>query len=91
MMNLVTQFIILFFSFCFGVFLFFIFKINYKYLIIRRYKLRIFFYVSIFLFISILYFVILRFLNNGILHLYFLLLIIFGFLITYNFYKKKRK
>ena len=50
MMNLVTQLISLFFSFCFGVFLFFIFKINYKYLIIRRYKLRIFFYVSIFLF-----------------------------------------
>jgi len=90
-MNLIVQIISMIFSFLFGIFLYFMFLINYKYLFIKRYKLKMLYYVSIFLFVSIFYFVVLKYINNGILHLYFLLLLIFGFLVSYNFYKNKRK
>jgi len=90
-MNLIVQIISMIFSFLFGIFLYFMFIINYKYLFIKRYKLKMLYYVSIFLFVSIFYFVVLKYINNGILHLYFLLLLIFGFLVSYNFYKNKRK
>lgn len=90
-MNLIVQIISMIFSFLFGIFLYFMFIINYKYLFIKRYKLKMLYYVSVFLFVSIFYFVVLKYINNGILHLYFLLLLIFGFLVSYNFYKNKRK
>lgn len=90
-MDLIVQIISMIFSFLFGIFLYFMFIINYKYLFIKRYRLKMLYYMSMFLFVSIFYFIVLKYINNGILHLYFLLLLIFGFLVSYNFCKKKRK
>lgn len=90
-MNLIVQIISMIFSFLFGIFLYFMFIINYKYLFIKRYRSKIIYYAAMFLFVSIFYFIVLKYINNGVLHLYFLLLLIFGFLVSYNFYKKKRK
>lgn len=87
-MDLKIQFISFVFSFLFGVFLFIIFE----YFYVKKYRKRKKYYLLINLVISIIvsigYFVLLYFINNGYLHLYFLLLICFGFLLTYTLYKK---
>jgi len=88
-MELKIQIISLFVSFLFGIFLFVMVKINYKYLFsVKNNKLKVLFNFIFCLDLSLLYFLILYFLNNGTLHMYFLLLIIFGFLLSYNFSKK---
>lgn len=87
-MNLKIQVISFIFSFVYGAFLFMFLKIQKKILFCRNKKKRI---LSNFIFsiiISIIYFILIYFINNGVLHLYFLLLIVFGFLIAHNFYKK---
>lgn len=87
-MNLKLQLISLIVSFIFGIFLFFMVKVNYKYLFLVSNKKK-FIFSSIFCFdLSVLYFLILLYLNEGRLHLYFFLLIIFGFLMAYKFFKK---
>lgn len=87
-MELKIQLLSLFVSFIFGIFLFFMVKLNYKYLFSSFNKKRIFFNFIFSLDFSLLYFLVLYYINDGILHLYFLLLIIFGFLLSYNFTKK---
>ena len=64
------------------------FNLNYKFLINKNKKVKnILCFIFVFL-ISLLYFSTLMYLNNGIMHLYFLLLIICGFLIAYNYTNK---
>lgn len=87
-MELKIQLLSLFVSFIFGIFLFFMVKLNYKYLFSSFNKKRIFFNFIFSLDFSLLYFLVLYYINDGILHLYFLLLIIFGFLLSYNFTKR---
>jgi len=87
-MNLKIQLISLFVSFLFGIFLFFMFRMNYKYLFLVSNKKKMFFNFIFCLDLSLLYFLILYYLNNGTLHLYFLLSIVLGFLLSYNFTKK---
>lgn len=87
-MELKVQLLSLFVSFLFGIFLFLMFKLNYKYLFLSSNKKKIFFNFIFCFDLSLLYFLILYYLNNGSLHLYFLLLIVFGFLLSYNFTKK---
>lgn len=87
-MELRIQLLSLFVSFIFGIFLFFMVKLNYKYLFSNFNKKRIFFNFIFSLDFSLLYFLVLYYINDGILHLYFLLLIIFGFLLSYNFTKR---
>lgn len=87
-MDLKIQIISLIFSFLYGIFLFIIFKLEYKciFLLKKRYQIICnFIYCIVF---SLLYFFLLLFINNGSLHLYFLLLIIFGFLLSYQLSKK---
>lgn len=88
MMDLRIQIFCLFFSFVFGVFLYLLYRFIYCNLYrknnIKRFLLLIFLTVCI----SLLFFLILRNINDGILHYYFLLLIIFGFLMGYTFDKK---
>jgi len=87
-MELKVQLLSLFVSFLFGIFLFFMFRMNYKYLFINSNKKKIFFNFIFCFDLSLLYFLILYYLNSGTLHLYFLLLILFGFLLPYNFTRK---
>ena len=84
-MSLFIQIISLMFSFVFGMSLFFIFKLK----LFKNLKNTFIYYFLRFvliLFISLLYFAGLYFINGGIVHLYFLLFIIFGFLLVYNFF-----
>ena len=87
-MDLKIQILSLIFSFFYGIFLFIVFKLEYKCIFLIRKKYQIicnFIYCKVF---SLLYFFLLLFINNGSLHLYFLLLIAFGFLLSYQMSKK---
>ena len=53
MMNLVVQIFSMFFSFIYGVFLYFMFVINYKYLFRKKYRLKLFYYFAMFLFVGL--------------------------------------
>lgn len=77
-MTLIIQIKSLAFSFLYGIFFAFTYKINYKYLMINNTLFKII--ISFFFILDhiLLYFVLLSIINNGILHLYFLLSFIIG-------------
>lgn len=91
-MSLDIQLYSLGFSFIFGVIFSFLIKINYKVLFESRRLIRI---VGNFVFLmamSLLYFLCIKLINNGILHIYFFIMFIFGWVVGYKlvvkFYKK---
>lgn len=88
MMNLIVQIFSFIFSFFYGVFVYLIIYFNFR--TIFRYKTlcRKFLIFIEMLIISLIYFLIIYLINDGILHTYFLLLIIFGILLVHNFIKK---
>ena len=88
MMDLKIQILSLIFSFFYGIFLFIIFRLEYKCIFLLKKKYQIIFNFIYCIVFSLLYFFLLLFINNGCLHLYFLLLIAFGFLLSYQMSKK---
>ena len=77
-MTLILQIKSLLFSFLYGIFFAFTYKVNYRYLTSNSKILKI---ILCFLFVLdhiLLYFVLITKINNGILHLYFLFSFIFG-------------
>jgi hypothetical protein len=87
-MDLKIQIISLIFSFLYGIFLYIMFRIIYKCIFLLRKRYQIIFNFIYCIVFSLLYFFLLLFINNGTLHIYFLLLIIFGFLLSYQLLKK---
>ena len=87
-MSLKVQVISFIFSFLYGCILFILFRLQKRVLFSRNKKKRVILSFIFCISISIVYFILIYFINNGVLHLYFLLLIIFGFLVTHNFLKK---
>ena len=91
-MNLKVQLLSLGFSFGFGILFSIFIKINYKLLFLSKKYIQI---ISNFLFLldmSLCYFLIIKYINNGILHVYFLLLFLFGWYIgNYNLNKFRKK
>lgn len=81
-MILITQIQSLSFSFIYGIFFAFLYKINYRYLISNSIFFKL---ILCFLFILdnvLLYFILISIINGGILHIYFL----FCFLLGIYFY-----
>lgn len=79
MILLKTQIKSIFFSFLYGVFFSFMLSLNYKFIFYTEGIVKI---LINFLFILdnvFLYFILLRFINNGIVHYYFIFSIILGF------------
>ena len=77
-MDLKIQLLSLGFSFVFGLLFSIFVKMNYKLLFLSKKHIQI---ISNFLFLldmSLLYFFIIKFINNGVLHIYFLFLFLFG-------------
>lgn len=68
------------FSFLYGVFFSFLLNINYKFIYYSKGIIKIL--INIFFIVDnvFLYFILLRFINNGIVHFYFLLSLFLGFL-----------
>ena len=88
-MALILQLKALTISFVYGIILSYIIKIQYKYLFDKN-KIRRIITDSLFIFDNILlYFLILKLINNGVFHIYFLFLICFGFILGYYLISKK--
>ena len=88
-MNLKLQIYSFVFSFLFGIILSVFTNLNYRLLFNKNKKIKI---LGNFLFLfdfSLIYFLGIKLINNGILHIYFLLLLILGFLLSYSFYTQK--
>ena len=86
-MNIKLQIISLFISCCYGGLLFILIRKFYKLLTIKKIMLKITFNITFSISISIIYFLMMYLLNDGYLHLYYLLSIIFGFLLVYQLTK----
>lgn len=84
-MVLKTQIIALAFSFLFGIIFAFFVNINYQFLFHKRKIIRILITFLFILDMALLYFFILKWINHGILHPYFLIMIFLGFYISYPF------
>lgn len=86
-MRINIQLISLGYSFLYGIFFYFMLLLNKKYLN-NKYA---FIYNLLFIIDNVLlYFIILRYINNGIFHIYFLFTIVLGFSLVYYVDKKKR-
>ncbi len=92
-MVLTIQIYSLIFSFFFGVFFYFLLEVNYKFLYNDKIIIKTINTFLFLLFNTILYFIGLIKINNGIIHIYFLLAILLGFLLAYflHFLTFKRK
>ena len=87
-MNLNTQIKVLLFSFIFGIFFALMIDINHKYLYSKK---KLFKVIFTFLFVLVnifIYFLILKNINEGIVHIYSMICIIVGFIVEQKIKKK---
>ena len=90
-MNLELQIQSLIFSFVFGLFFSLMFNLFYKYLFRGKVFFRI---ISNFIFVmanTLLYFLCLKLINNGIIHIYFIIMLFLGFILGNKKTKTIRK
>lgn len=78
-MNLKLQIITLIFSFLYGIFFCILLNINYKFLYSNKKFFKIISTMLFIIFNVLLYFIILRKINNGIFHPYFVIMLTLGF------------
>lgn len=93
-MNLNIQIYSLLFSFLYGIIFYILLEINYRFLFEGKIIYRIIISFLFVMALSLVYFLILLKINNGVLHLYFFLLMFTGYLLSFVIYKKlivKRK
>lgn len=81
MMDLNIQIYSLIFSFVFGVMFSLLLKINYRILFLSVKRIKIFSNFIFLLDVSLLYFLGLKLINNGILHIYFFIVFILGWIV----------
>lgn len=87
-MVLAIQIYSLLFSFFYGMFFYFLLEINYKFLYNDKFILKLIYTLVFILFNTLLYFVCLKKINNGVIHIYFLLIILLGYIIAKFLLKK---
>ena len=87
-MNLKIQIISLLFSFFYGVIFFVLLEINHKLLYEGKILFRIIISFLFVIFMSLLYFLGLIKINNGIIHLYFYMVLFTGYLLSFVIYSK---
>ena len=88
-MALLLQLKVFTISFVYGIILAYLIKLQYRYIFDKN-KIRRIIVDSLFVFDNVLvYFLILKYINNGIFHIYFLFLIILGFILGYYLIRKK--
>ncbi len=83
-MDYKTQIFCLVISFIYGIFFSMCANINYKYLFAQRISYKILFNVVFILDIVLLYVLIIYKINNGIFHIYFIIMIALGFSLSFN-------
>ena len=91
-MNLKIQVFSLLFSFFFGVIFSVLVNINYK-LLFTKYKIfQVIVTLLFVIFGALIYFFLLKFINNGVIHPYFYLMVFIGFYFSFSkakFFRKK--
>lgn len=87
-MILSIQIYSLLFSFLFGMLFYILLEINYKFLYSDKLLLKVLYTFIFVIFNTLLYFICLKKINNGIIHIYFLLLILLGYLLSKVLLKK---
>ena len=80
----------LLFSFFYGIFVFFLLELNYKLLYTGKIALINYYILFVVMFISLLYFYGLLKINNGIIHIYFLIVMFTGYMLSFVIYRKIR-
>ena len=87
-MILKTQILSLLFSFGYGNLVFWLLELNYKLLYEGKIVYRIITSFLFVIFISLLYFICLLKINNGIIHIYFFIVLLTGYMLSFVIYKK---
>ena len=87
-MILRIQILSLLFSFGYGNIVFWLLELNYKLLYEGKIFYRIIISFLFVMFISLLYFIGLLKINNGVLHLYFFISLLTGYLVSFVIYRK---
>lgn len=86
-MNLKLQILSLLFSFSYGIISSYLYNINYNFLykstILYRIVINLLFCINL----GLVYFILIKIINNGIVHIYFILSLILGFSLFVNKYK----
>ena len=77
----------LLFSFFYGIFVFFLLELNYKLLYTGKMLYKIIISLLFVMFISLLYFYGLLKINNGIIHIYFLIVMFTGYMLSFVIYR----
>lgn len=93
-MSLNIQIYSLLFSFLYGIILYILLEINYRFLFEGKIIYRVIISFLFVMVLSLVYFLVLLKINNGVLHLYFFLSMFTGYLLSFVIYKKlivKRK
>ena len=90
-MDLELQIQSLIFSFVFGMFFALMYNVFYKYLFKGKIIIRVIINLIFVLFNTILYFLLLKIINNGIIHSYFIIALAIGFIISNIKTRKIRK
>ena len=93
-MNINIQIYSLLFSFLYGIIFYILLEINYNFLFEGKIIYRIIISFLFVIVLSLVYFLILLKINNGIIHIYFLIVMFTGYMLSFVIYKKlivKRK
>ena len=89
-MDLSIQVKTLIVSFSYGILLSYMIISHYKYLFLSRLWYKILFSILFIFDYTIIYFLILRVINNGIFHIYFLFILVVGYIFGLGLIKKKK-
>ena len=89
MIDLSMQIGALLFSFVYGIFTALMMNINYRCLFHHNRVFKIIFNLIFIMDLVLLYFFLLQYINYGYLHIYFFIMFILGFFISFSFIKKK--
>ena len=89
-MSLVEQVVSLIFSFIYGGVLSVLYNFNYNILFYKNRVVKIIFNILFVFDLVLIYFLVMRKINNAVIHPYFYLLIVLGFFVFFNLTKKLR-
>lgn len=84
-MNLGTQILSLIVSFLFGILFSICTDLNYRFLFSKKKIVKVIITIVYIIDFTLLYFLILKYLNNGILHYYFIIFIIIGYTFSFKY------
>lgn len=87
-MDLKTQILSFFFSFSYGIIVGYLYNLFHAFLYLSKAYHKVFINILFSLDVFLIYFLLLKKINNGIIHIYFLIVMIIGFILILNKQKK---